>query len=110
MNEKAEGRDHLIAGEIKSFSAEEWPCEQQQQTKPKHSKPTQQESKQQTTSTSKGNVVKAALCTHLGINIGVKGPTAFELFMVYRALGGRKRRQADVLVQTSNEQMNDDHK
>lgn len=34
----------------------------------------------------------AALCTHLGINIGVKGPTAFELFMVYRALGGRKRR------------------
>ncbi len=40
----------------------------------------------------KGNVVSAALCTHLGINIGVKGPTAFELFMVYRALGGRKRR------------------
>lgn len=40
----------------------------------------------------KGAVVSAALCTHLGINIGVKGPTAFELFMVYRALGGRKRR------------------
>lgn len=39
----------------------------------------------------KGKVL-AALCTHLGINIGVKGPTAFELFMVYRALGGRNRR------------------
>lgn len=31
----------------------------------------------------------AALCTHLGVNIGVKGPTAFELFLVYRTLGER---------------------
>lgn len=40
-------------------------------------------------------MVSTALCTHLGINIGVKGPTAFELFMVYRALQGRKRRKVD---------------
>lgn len=46
-------------------------------------------------STSKRKCFHAALCTHLGINIWVKGPTAFELFMVYRALGGRKRRWAN---------------
>lgn len=34
-------------------------------------------------------VFSSAVCTHLGVNIGVKGPTAFELFMVYRTLGER---------------------
>lgn len=53
-----------------------------------HSKPTQQESKG-ALQKKKKKEFSAALCTHLGVNIGVKGPTAFELFMVYRTLGER---------------------
>lgn len=65
------------------------------------------------TETSSSSSSAAALCTHLGINIGVKGPTAFELFLVYRALGGRNKKKEDspmVLVQMRNEQTDDDHK
>lgn len=66
------------------------------------------------TETSSSSSSAAALCTHLGINIGVKGPTAFELFLVYRALGGRNKKKKEdspmVLVQMRNEQTDDNHK
>lgn len=98
MSRKPESRDRPTASEIESLPVslqsrvapkQKQKQHQQQQTKPKPSKPTQQYSKE---ARQKKLLFSAALCTHLGINIGVKGPTAFELFMLYRALGGRKRR------------------
>lgn len=90
---KAEDRDDLIAGRIRSFliplkaevalqaaAAANRPTPR---TASKHSKTAKRRLRR------KGSL--AALCTHLGINIGVKGPTAFELFLVYRALGGGNR-------------------
>lgn len=53
------------------------------------------------------------MCTHLGVNIGVKGPTAFEFFMVYRTLGEREREGGEDRStfggQASDEQMNVGH-
>lgn len=88
------------------------PASSSKQNRPKHStaqhsKPTQQESKG-ALQKKKKKEFSAALCTHLGVNIGVKGPTAFELFMVYRTLGERGEK-VDVWVQASDEQMNGGH-
>lgn len=66
--------------------------QQTEQAQAQHSTAQQADTAGEQRSTSKKKNKKefsAALCTHLGVNIGVKGPTAFELFMVYRTLGER---------------------
>lgn len=89
MSRKPEDSGGRIVGEMKSFPA----SPQQAAAATNQTQAQQANTAGQKRSTSKRRVLfSAALCTHLGINIGVKGPTAFELFMVYRALGGRKRR------------------
>lgn len=92
MSRKPEDSGGPTVGEMKSFPAS------LQQAAAAAAATNQTQAQQANTAGQKGSTSKrkvlfsAALCTHLGINIGVKGPTAFELFMVYRALGGRKRR------------------
>lgn len=86
MSRKPEDRDLLRVSEIKSLPIS---LQQRASSSNKPNQAQQANTAVKKRGTSKGNVVSVALCTHLGINIGVKGPTAFEL---YRALGGRKRR------------------